>query len=367
MISTSERMDLAGFLTTSRQEISAILQEFVSRKKQDLAPASQLSSSAVDRLLDFALAGKMIRGSLVALGATAFGGTLGDRARSTAMQVGAAIEFFQSGLLIHDDIMDRDATRRGRPTIFHQYALEARELGASDWQHAGDALGTCIGDVAFFLGYEMVAGLPADPPVVARLLGLFSRELAAVGIAQMQDVMWGAIADVRPEEDEIIRMYRFKTSRYTFSLPLIAGAILAGAPRQVLDPLDSLGECLGILFQVRDDELGLFGNEKTTGKPVGSDVKEGKKTLLHARLFACAAPEEKQRLSAIFGNPGVTAEDIEFVTDLAESSGVRDSIRGTVESFFEKARSTIRTLPHATPEGTRMLLELLDFTTRRQA
>jgi geranylgeranyl diphosphate synthase type I len=367
MIATSERTDLVGFLATSRQEISAILQEFVFRKKQELAPVSQLAASTADRLLDFALTGKMIRGSLVALGAYAFGGTLGDPVRNKAMQVGAAIELFQSGLLIHDDIMDRDATRRGLPTVFHQYGMEACARGASDWQHAGEALGTCVGDVAFFLGYELIAQLSVDPPVVAPLLGLFSRELAAVGIAQMQDVFWGAIPDARPGEDEIIRMYRFKTARYTFSLPFMAGAILAGAPSHVLDTLDSLGECMGILFQVRDDELGLFGNEKITGKPVGSDVKEGKKTLLHARLFECAGVEERQRLSGIFGNPGITEEDLEFVTDLAESCGVRDSIRETLESLFEKARSIIRTLPDGLLESKRMLLELLDFTMRRQA
>ncbi|HVP17394.1 MAG TPA: polyprenyl synthetase family protein [Spirochaetia bacterium] len=367
MLAVKEKADLASFLATSRQEISAILRNFVSRKKQELALTNELSASAMDRLLEFALAGKMIRGSLVALGASAFEEALSQHTRRSAWLAGAAIELFHAGLLVHDDIMDRDDTRRGHSTISHQYAADTRWLGARDWRHAGEALGICVGDVAFFLGCELIAGLPADPSVTAEILELFSRELSAVGIAQMQDVLWGALAGARPLEDEIIRMYRFKTGRYTFSLPLRAGAMLAGASREVLDSLDALGECMGILFQVRDDELGLFGTEETTGKPVGSDVKEGKKTLLHARLFACAGAQEKKRLSRIFGNPKITQQDLAFVTDLAESRGVRDSIRATVESLFEKARSIIRSLPDGSPDSARVLLELLDFTMRRQA
>ena len=77
---------------------------------------------------------------------------------------------------------------------------------------------------------------------------------------------------------------RYKTGRYSFSLPLLAGAMLADAPAELRGKLETFGESIGLLFQIRDDELGLFGDERELGKPVGSDVREGKKT--HHLLIA---------------------------------------------------------------------------------
>src|SRR5208337_3161290 len=127
--------------------------------------------------------------------------------------VGAAMELFHSGLLVHDDIMDRDPVRRGQPSIFQQYAgIAARERRA-DPGHVGMALGICAGDVACFMAFELLARADAPAAALRGVLELCARELSAVGIAQMQDVTWGASRSA-VDVDDILRMYLHKTGRY---------------------------------------------------------------------------------------------------------------------------------------------------------
>jgi len=275
------------------------------------------------------------------------------------------MELFQSGLLVHDDIMDRDLVRRGQPSIFKQYSEMADRARHADPAHIGQALGICAGDVAYFLAFELLAGTHAPSPVVGEVLALCARELSAVGIAQMQDVAWGASKDDVSVE-EILRMYKYKTGRYSFSLPLLTGALFAGAPRDLRARLDSFGESVGLLFQVRDDELGLFGDEKELGKPVGSDVREGKKTILISLLREAATPAERLRLDGVVGNPRATEADLDLVRNLAASAGVRQRIDAIITRFAEQARTAIRSLTCGTDDDRAALSGLLDFTMARR-
>ncbi|HVP20019.1 MAG TPA: polyprenyl synthetase family protein [Spirochaetia bacterium] len=336
-------------------------------KKPQLIQADPLAALACDRLLEFTLSGKMIRGCLVSLGFSISRGSKAGVGGELVREAGAAMELFQSGLLIHDDIMDRDLTRRGRPTIFNQYSRDAARDGIPDWRHLGEALGICAGDLAFFLAYELIAGLALSPAALGRVLSLISRELAAVGIAQMRDVAWGSASSARPDEEQILRLYRYKTGRYTFSLPLMAGGILAEADLRTMNALESLGECLGIMFQIRDDEIGLFGDPRQTGKPVGSDIREGKKTLLFARLISACSPEDSRQLSDLFGNPHITEDDLDYVRGLVESSGVRESLRATLQALQDQAAAIIRDLPDCTGEDRDTLEGLLDFVATRSS
>ena len=130
--------------------------------------------------------------------------------------------------------MDKDTVRRGLEAIHVQY---------------GEAIGICVGDLLFFLGYELLT-----PSVIA----LASREFANVAVAQMQDVSGGG---------DTLATYTYKTARYTFSLPMMAGAILAGADKNTTDLLEKLGEAMGLLFQIRDDELDESKSKLANLKP----------------------------------------------------------------------------------------------------
>jgi geranylgeranyl diphosphate synthase type I len=356
---------LPAYFDPIRARISATLRGFLEEKKEELSRVNPMGPDAAERLVEFSLRGKMIRGCLVHLGWSICRADTPDAA-SAVMTAGAAMELFQSGLLVHDDIMDRDTVRRGQPSIFQQYAQLAAREGHADPGHVGESLGICAGDVAYFMAFELLARTRAPGPVLGTLLALCARELSAVGIAQMQDVSWGASKSSVVDVEEILRMYTYKTGRYSFSLPLLAGAVIAEAPREMKERLESFGESIGLLFQVRDDELGLFGNEKELGKPVGSDVREGKKTIIFSSLMAAAEPEERRRLDGIFGNPGASAADIDYVRTRASSPGVRARMQAISERLAEKAQSALRAIPSGSNEDRSALQGLLDFTTARR-
>jgi geranylgeranyl diphosphate synthase type I len=271
------------------------------------------------------------------------------------------MELFQSALLVHDDIMDRDTTRRGLSSLFFQYAQLADRQGLNQSYHLGESLGICAGDVTFFIAFEILAGLDVDSDMYRRILALAAREIGYVGVAQMQDVYNGASSQ-RVTDADILRLYLYKTGRYTFSLPLMLGGILADRPDSDISLLEKLGESIGIVFQIRDDELGLFGNEAETGKPVGSDIREGKKTLFYGYLMELATGEDRERLAGIFGRQDLGDEDIRFVQDLTERLGIRDTVGKLAEAEYKRASALLAQLSGGVEQYIATLKSLLEYT-----
>jgi geranylgeranyl diphosphate synthase, type I len=356
----------SSYFDPIRERLAGALRRFLEEKAAELARVNPMGAEAARRLMEFSVRGKMIRGCLVHLGwalakTAADAESLEEPAVTTA---GAAMELFQSGLLVHDDIMDRDPVRRGQPSIYTQYEDEAARENREDPAHVGQALGICAGDVAYFMAFELLSRARLTGQVHAEVLGLCARELSAVGIAQMQDVAWGASrAPVRL--DQILKMYTYKTGRYSFSLPLLTGALLASGSQELRHGLEACGESLGLLFQIRDDELGLFGNEEETGKPLASDLREGKKTILVSLLMEEVPPAERLRLDGILGNPRCTPQDIGFVQGLAGSAAVRGRMTSLKADLTARAEESIRSLPTDSEMHRAALRSLLDFTTSR--
>jgi geranylgeranyl diphosphate synthase type I len=288
----------------------------------------------------------------------------GGKVPRDAAAAGAAMELFQSAFLVHDDIMDRDMVRRGMPAVHAQYAAVCADVNLRDASHIGEALGICAGDIAIFLAFEILARLESGGDVKNRLIGRFCRELQYVGLAQMADVYNGAAR--RPlSREEILSLYRYKTGRYTFSLPFAAGLVLAGADEAVVEDFVLLGEKLGILFQIKDDELGIWADEGELGKPVGSDICENKKTLYREILFRRAEEPARSRLAGIFGGCEPSAENLAFVRTLLEDLGVRGEVEVLVDELSAEAGNLISTLTMEEP-WRRMLRDLLDYNLTRK-
>jgi geranylgeranyl diphosphate synthase type I len=248
-----------------------------------------------------------------------------------------------SALLIHDDIMDNDRLRRGFRTIFAQYEHLGMRERAEDPERFGKSMGICAGDVGFFIATDIVARLPLDPERRVALQALIARELAYVGLAQMQDVTFGSFASTPPVGD-VYTLYLYKTARYTFSLPLMAGALLAGRTGKILGHLAELGEYLGVVFQARDDEIGVFGTEGETGKPVGSDIREGKKTLLYIEFLRRARGAERRRLAGVFGKASLAPSDVAMMRWAIERSGARKRLQDMMRELASRADKLIGSL-----------------------
>ncbi|MGD9781578.1 MAG: polyprenyl synthetase family protein [Kiritimatiellia bacterium] len=336
-----------------RPGVARAIGDILTASAPRLAAISPMGAQLAARLDSYAQSGKMIRGILVRLGYELCAPEAPDAAMDRVLdRAGAAMEFLQAGLLIHDDIMDRDVLRRGNTTVHAQYEQDAKQSQAADPAHHGVSLGVCAGDVAFFLGFHVLAALPVPPGLQerARRVAAFSaEELCWVGVAQMQDVRNGAGGiGSDPDPAQILRVYRYKTGRYTFSLPLVIGAMLAdGGPAHV-EALDQAGENLGVVFQLKDDELGIFGDAAQSGKRADSDIREDKKTLLRHFLFAAADEPLRAKLAAVFGSREPGDEGVRFVREAMEATGARAKVREYMNCFAMEASDRIASLPPQT-------------------
>lgn len=184
-------------------------------------------------------------------------------------------------------------------------------------------MGVCAGDICFFLSYELLSTLQS--PMRTKMIELFSKEFTNVAVAQMQDLYLGA-SEKKTSAKDVFYLHKYKAARYTFSLPLVLGAKLAEQSENELIELDELGESIGIMFQVKDDELNLFGTEKETGKSALGDIKDDKKTLFRLHLFEEASDDEAMKLKKIFGNTKASDADLKFVLGLIEKKGIRQMV-----------------------------------------
>lgn len=357
---------MLDYLAERKATIAEYLSRYIRDECRPVFADQQFGPDVADRLVEFASRGKMIRGGLVFYGAELYG----LREASPALvRLAAVMELLQSFLLIHDDIMDRDRLRRGNPSVYAQYDDMGRAESIDDHLHFGESLGICTGDVAIFIATGIIADSHIPDEYRRPLLAAVSREIARVGLAQMADVYHG-VSHREVAEESVIDVYRYKTGRYTFSLPLVCGAILAGAPPADRDILGRVGEGLGIVFQIKDDQIGLFGTEEQIGKTVGSDIAADKKTLYRIFLYNAADAQTRTRLDAIFGNPAPTSAQIEEVLGLIHSLGVDEMVNERLNRYADHTRALIQkedSLQDMPAKGRKMLEDLLDFNLTRSA
>jgi geranylgeranyl diphosphate synthase type I len=332
-----------------RTPIERTLKTYLDQKKLQLGEVNRWGPDLTDRLYQFSTGGKLIRGSLILFSFDMVShddmSSAGTSASSAAASAAAAYELIHSFLLIHDDIMDRDSMRRGMRSIFSQYKALLENESGSQSLHEGEGLGICAGDVALLFAVELLARSLSDHPerTLAVLL-LWSGELQHVGIAQMQDVYFSTLEREVKEED-ILALYRYKTARYTFSVPLATGAILAGQTEETVRNLMELGEYFGLIYQIVDDRIGLFGDAGKTGKPVGGDLSEKKKTLYYHYLFRLASQAQKRRLSSILKGDSVNAPDLEYVREVLKVSGAFQRVEEKIEELRAAAEHKLECLP----------------------
>ncbi|PKL08488.1 MAG: polyprenyl synthetase [Spirochaetae bacterium HGW-Spirochaetae-7] len=368
------------YFAAAKSRISETLQRVMDEFGLEYAAvAGDLGAGAAARIAEFSSRGKMLRGGLVRLGYDLAKGCAAEGDDDEALVLaGVAMELFQSGLLVHDDIMDRDRVRRGFPTVHVAYEENLRRGDYEDCAHHGEALGICAGDLAYFAAFRLLAGLPVSAARARAVSGIAARELGLVGIAQMQDVVNGAArpdsvnpfgdSPADPDEEAILKLYRFKTGRYTFSLPLAIGAAIAGAPDGIRIAFEDAGELLGVLFQLKDDELGLFADPALLGKPVGADIRENKKTLFRLRLFELCAPASRARLISMFGNRDSGETELAFVRAEVESLGIRSQMAGRMRDYATRAEEALEPFLAIAPlESSKAYRDLVAFSLERRS
>jgi geranylgeranyl diphosphate synthase, type I len=321
-----------------KKEISAFLTSFLNKKQQELED-SHFTQDVFERLMPLATSGKMLRGSLLI---NVYEKLVNQKYSEEVLRAAVALELIGTSLLIHDDIIDQDNLRRGHETLHSQYQKLAQQKEYPQPQRFGESFAICVGDLGIFLAYELLSG---------DLVKLFSKQLSITILGEMHDVELALMSGEAVAKENILQMYLDKTSSYSTCLPLMAGAILAQESKELAVQLNELGKTLGLIFQIKDDELGLFGDETKTGKPVGADIREGKKTLYYYYLEQIA--------------PNSFAENgVEEVLTLMKKHGIEELVKNDLVKLETKAKQQIENL--LAPEKLKkMMSQFLDKITNR--
>ena len=295
--------------------------------------------------------GKSLRAVVLLLSCGAVGGN-----EEVAIPAAAGVEVYHTYTLVHDDIIDRDDRRRGKPTIHTEYAeIAARELGHDPAQaaHYGLTIAILTGDIqqawSTLLFAEVAQKYEVDAKLILNLLGELTGRLSPALIAgEALDVQYSKRSVDSITEPLILDMLWKKTGAlYEFAGR--AGAAIGLGDTTLKDPLvtDIANFCsrCGTAFQLQDDILGIVGDETQLGKPVGSDLREGKTTVIILKAFQQANAAQKERLKAVLGNPNATEEDVQQVTALLHDLGGISYTQELARQYVQQAIPSLDQLP----------------------
>jgi geranylgeranyl diphosphate synthase type I len=260
-----------------------------------------------------------------------------DRGLITAA---ASLELLHACALVHDDVMDASATRRGRAATHTAFARMHREHGWSgDPEAFGTAAAILLGDLLLSWADALFAQAAVEDANAAHARHVYDEMRQLVMAGQYLDVLVQARGAF--SVDEALRVIEFKTSKYTVEGPLHLGAAVAGAPSAVFDALSAYGLPLGEAFQLRDDVLGVFGDPSVTGKPAGDDLREGKHTLLTALAMQAATEEQAAALRGRLGDRSLDDTEVAHLREVIVATGALEQVEKRITQRTAEARAAL--------------------------
>lgn len=263
-----------------------------------------------------------------------------------ALYPAVALETYHNYTLIHDDVMDDAALRRGKPSVYAKWGQTAAILS---------------GDSMLVLAYEFLSHTPADK--LPEMLVRFNEMAKEIGEGQQYDLEFESRDDVT--EDEYLEMIRLKTS-VLLANSLSLGAFLAGAPAEDQKNLYAYGEKIGIAFQLQDDLLDVYADQSVFGKKIGGDICCNKKTLLLITAMRLASPEQLAQMKEWMAKTEYDADEkIAFFTNIYNELGVKEICQQRVQELFDECDQYIANVSVA-PERKRLIKELADSLLNRK-
>ncbi|MDD2890734.1 MAG: polyprenyl synthetase family protein [bacterium] len=334
--------------------IEDFLKSYLEGERKKLASISSVSLQIMDFVIEFCMrGGKRLRAILLIKGYEAVGG----KKETDIIHTSICMELMEAFLLIHDDIIDNDPIRRGGPS-FHKLVGNWRKsdtFGVSAGIMAGDMLSNLGANVVLSSKFREEYKIGALKEYNDSLLSCFQGELYDVILENENKV----------SEEQLLKMIGLKTSSYTTVAPLVMGAMLGGANIKKIKIFREFGILLGAAFQITDDILGSFGEEKKLGKPVNSDIRQGKKTLLSIYAGDNASSSELKILKRNLGNKNLTEKDFDDVREIFIKTGALDYAKNKARGHISKAKNLLISAKFKS-KPTKFLLELSDFMITRK-
>lgn len=343
------------------------LREFFREMREDASLTAQKAMDVVDVTEDYTLrGGKRLRALLALIGY--WSRAWGLDIREHIVDVMAAIELLQSYLLIHDDIMDRDEVRRGGPSAHVLFARSCEQRLWKDCAHYGVSQAIVAGDLLEACAVGLLSSARTSSAVLSELISTYSRGLRKVAYGQFLDVMFSQLPVEGVSEDDVVLVYKLKTSSYTVELPLHLGAIASNNySRELLKELTAYAIPAGIAFQIRDDIIGLFGDPSVTGKPVGSDIKSKKKTLPVIKAYELSSGDDRRTLELVYNRlraDEINSWHVEEVRRIVRETGSLSYSEQAIRSYLSEAKEALessREICGEARDALKLLAERLSY------
>ena len=284
--------------------------------------------------------GKRLRPFMVMKSCEVLGGKLKD-----AMPAASAVEMIHNFTLVHDDIMDNDEMRHGVPTVHKKFGIPIAILA---------------GDVLFSKAYQILSTSNLPSKASNELVSRLAKACVDVCEGQLLDIKMAESKKI-PSQANYIKMIEKKTSSL-FDVSCSMGAICAKAKQKDITKLSAFGRNLGIAFQITDDLIGVLGDPRMTKKPVGNDLREGKKSLPIVLAITKSKGNDKKIILKTFGNAKATKRDIEKAVESIRALGIEKIVRKQALHYSEKAQ---KSLNNYSGSAKTELLNLLNFVVKR--
>ncbi len=284
--------------------------------------------------------GKRLRPYMVIKSCQILGGRI-----SNAMPAAGAVEMVHNFTLVHDDIMDNDEIRHGVPTVHKKFGVPIAILA---------------GDVLFSKAFQIISSSKLSTDATTKLVSRLSKACVDVCEGQLLDVRMAQKRKI-PSQADYITMIGKKTAAL-FDVSCAMGAICATNKPKDITNLSSFGRNLGIAFQITDDLIGMMGDPKITKKPVGNDLREGKKSLPILMAIKSARGRDKKIILKSFGNPRATKNDLDGAVGAIRSLGIEEEVR---RQALQYARRAERSLAPYSGSAKTELTALLGFVVKR--
>ena len=285
--------------------------------------------------------GKRLRPYLVLKSCQMLGGKQSD-----AISAASAVEMIHNFTLVHDDIMDNDEMRHGVTTTHKKFDIP---------------LAILAGDVLYSKAYNTISSKSKlSSNYTTQLVSKLSKACIEICEGQVNDIKFAENKKI-PTEKEYIKMIEKKTA-VLFEVSCAMGAICAKRKQKDVKNLSAFGKNLGIAFQITDDLIGIIGDSKITKKPVGNDIREGKKSLPIILAIKKARGQNRTKIMRVFGNSGASKQQINLAVNVIRSLGVEKEVRDVALKYAQRAEKSISSY---TGSAKNEMAGLLNFVTKR--
>ncbi|MDY6843483.1 MAG: polyprenyl synthetase family protein [Thermodesulfobacteriota bacterium] len=296
-----------------------------------------ISPSLVRNIREFVLRdGKRLRPILFICGYKGFS----NKHPKNLFRSALAMEFLHDFLLVHDDLVDKSHMRRGKPTMHIMLNEEIKKK--RNVRFTGQDLAIVIGDVMYAIAIETFLSIKENPILKEKALIKFIEAACYTGCGEYIEILSSSKDIQHITKNEIYKIYDYKTAYYTFVAPLVTGATLANAPGQEITQLFEFGVSLGRAFQIKDDILGIFGDEGKTGKSSFTDLEENKKTLLVWYAHQRASKTKQSQLKKIMNKGKLTKKDLIEAQEIIKNTGSLEYAQGEIKKLSHHAFKSLK-------------------------